>query len=67
MHDKPLSREQYMDARWISEPLCLFDNCLETDGALAIVLVSAERAVDLPQRPCTCTPRRKACRPSIRR
>jgi acetyl-CoA acetyltransferase len=47
MHDKPLTREQYMDARWISEPLCLFDNCLETDGALAIVLVAAERARDL--------------------
>jgi len=51
MHDKPLTREQYMDARWISEPLCLFDNCLETDGALACVLVSAERAKDLPQPP----------------
>jgi acetyl-CoA acetyltransferase len=51
MHDKSLTREQYMDARWISEPLCLFDNCLETDGALACVLVSAERAKDLPQPP----------------
>ena len=38
MGHKPLTREQYMDARWISEPLCLFDNCLETDGALAIVI-----------------------------
>ena len=36
MYDKPLTREEYMDARWISEPLCLFDNCLETDGALAV-------------------------------
>ncbi len=51
MHDKALSREQYLDARWISEPLCLFDNCLETDGALAVVLVGADRAVDLPQPP----------------
>ena len=39
MYDKPLTREQYMTARWISEPLCLFDNCLETDGALACVIV----------------------------
>ena len=51
MHDKRLTREQYMDARWISEPLCLFDNCLETDGALAVVIVSADRAKDLPQPP----------------
>jgi acetyl-CoA acetyltransferase len=51
MYDRPLTREQYMEARWISEPLCLFDNCLETDGALAVVLVPAERAKDLPQKP----------------
>jgi acetyl-CoA acetyltransferase len=46
MYERPLTREQYHAARWISEPLCLFDNCLETDGALACVLVSAERARD---------------------
>jgi len=51
MHDRALTREEYLAARWISEPLCLFDNCLETDGALACVLVSAERARDCRQRP----------------
>ena len=51
MHDKPMSLEDYMGARFISEPLCLFDNCLETDGALAAVLVSAERAKDCPHPP----------------
>ncbi|HWE66368.1 MAG TPA: lipid-transfer protein [Acidimicrobiales bacterium] len=51
MYDKPMSLEDYMGARFISEPLCLFDNCLETDGALAAVLVSAERAKDCPHPP----------------
>jgi len=51
MHERPLTREQYMESRWISEPLCLFDNCLETDGALAVVIVSAERAKDCKQPP----------------
>ncbi len=51
MYEKKLTREQYMQARWISEPLCLFDNCLETDGALAVVITSAERARDLKQKP----------------
>ncbi len=51
MFEKTLTREQYMNARWISEPLCLFDNCLETDGALACVIVSADRAKDLRHPP----------------
>src|SRR5580698_4644764 len=51
MYEKPMSLDDYMAARFISEPLCLFDNCLETDGALAAVLVSAERARDCPHPP----------------
>jgi acetyl-CoA acetyltransferase len=51
MYSKPMSHDDYMAARWISEPLCLFDNCLETDGALACVIVSADRAKDLRHPP----------------
>jgi acetyl-CoA acetyltransferase len=51
MGHKTLSRDEYMSARWISEPLCLFDNCLETDGALAVVIVAADRAKDCPNKP----------------
>jgi acetyl-CoA acetyltransferase len=51
MHERPLSLADYLAARWISEPLCLFDACLESDGAAAVVMVSAERARDLRQPP----------------
>ncbi len=51
MYERKMTRDDYMNARWISEPLCLFDNCLETDGALACVIVSAERAKDCPNKP----------------
>jgi acetyl-CoA acetyltransferase len=51
MYDKPLSLEAYMEARWISEPLCLYDNCLESDGAAGMVIVGADRARDLPHPP----------------
>ena len=67
MYERPMTRDDYMTARWICEPLCLFDNCLETDGALACVIVSAERAKDCPQPPVTSTPPPRACPRSTRR
>lgn len=51
MRDRTLTLDEYMSARWISEPLCLFDCCLETDGGGALVLTSAERARHLKQPP----------------
>lgn len=51
MRDKQLSVDDYLNGRMISDPLCLFDNCLESDGAIALVLTRAERARDLRQPP----------------
>ena len=51
MRDKIMTRDDYMNARWISKPLCLFDNCLETDGALAAVIVATDRARDCKHQP----------------
>lgn len=36
---KPLSREDYFNARMVSDPLSVLDCCLVTDGAAAVVMV----------------------------
>jgi acetyl-CoA acetyltransferase len=48
---EPLTREQYFDARMISDPLCLFDFCLECDGSVAVITCAADRAKDMKQPP----------------
>ncbi len=48
---KPMTVDDYFDARMIADPLCLFDFCLECDGAVAVITVGAERAKDLRQPP----------------
>jgi acetyl-CoA acetyltransferase len=47
----PLSREDVLGARMISDPLTARDCCLVTDGAAACVLVRSDRARDLSQKP----------------
>lgn len=47
----PLSIEDVLGARMICDPLTLFDCCLVSDAGAAIVMVSAEKAKDLPQKP----------------
>ncbi len=48
---KPLTRDDYFAAPMISDPHCLYDFCLESDGAVAVIVTSAERARDLKQKP----------------
>ena len=44
MRDRTMSWDDYQAARMISEPLRLFDLCLENDGACAFVVTTADRA-----------------------
>jgi acetyl-CoA acetyltransferase len=44
MRDKALTMDDYEAGRLIASPLRLYDYCLESDGAAAVVLVSADRA-----------------------
>jgi len=52
---EPLTVDDYFSARMVSEPLCLFDFCLETDGAVAVITTSVERARDLRHPPVLVT------------
>jgi acetyl-CoA acetyltransferase len=51
----PITLDDYFNARMISDPLCLFDYCLECDGAVAVVTTTAERARDLRHPPVYVT------------
>lgn len=51
MHGRTLSIDDYFNARMISTPQRLYDYCLETDGAAAVVVTSTERARTLRKRP----------------
>src|SRR3546814_12496575 len=48
---EPLTLDQHQTARMISDPLRLFDCCLESDGGAAVVVSCSERARELQSPP----------------
>ncbi len=51
-YKRPMTLEDHQSSRWIAEPcIRLLDCCQETDGSVALVITSHQRAADLPARP----------------
>jgi acetyl-CoA acetyltransferase len=51
-YGQPITAADHQASRWIVEPILrLFDCCQETDGGVALVVTSTERARDLKQPP----------------
>jgi len=54
-YGKPITLEEHQASRMIAAPLHLLDCCQESDGAVAIVVTTPERAADLKQKPVSIT------------
>jgi acetyl-CoA acetyltransferase len=53
-YQRPITLEDHQNSRWIVEPILrLLDCCQESDGGVALVVTSAERARDLRRPPVT--------------
>ena len=50
-HDTPMTMADYHASRWVVEPFHLFDCCLVSNGGLAVIVTSAERAKSLKHPP----------------
>jgi len=50
-HDTPMTLDDYRRSRWVVEPFHLFDCCLVSNGGLAVIVTSAERARDAKRPP----------------
>jgi acetyl-CoA acetyltransferase len=52
----PFTLDDYLDSRWINEPLRVFDCAFEVDGAVALLVTTLERARDLAAPPVRIGP-----------
>lgn len=57
----PLSLDDYLTARMISEPLCLYDCDVPCDGATAVIVSNRAAAKGLPRHPLTVESVGPAC------
>lgn len=48
-YKKPITLKDHQDSRWIVKPFRLLDCCQESDGGVAFVITTVERARDLAQ------------------
>jgi acetyl-CoA acetyltransferase len=48
---EPITIDDHQSSRWVVEPLRLLDCCLVSNGAVAVVVTSADRARDLARPP----------------
>ncbi len=63
----PLTLEDYYASRMVIEPFHVMDCCLETDGACALIVTSAERARSLKKPPVYITgAAARTCSPLVR-
>jgi acetyl-CoA acetyltransferase len=47
----PITMDDYLNSRYVAEPLRLLDYCLINDGGVCLIVTTAERARDLKQTP----------------
>lgn len=52
---KPLTRDDYLNARMIADPMSILDCDIPVDGCAAMLLTSTERARDLARKPALVT------------
>lgn len=62
-HGRPITLDEHQASKWVVEPLHLLDCCQESDGGVALVITTAERARDLPNRPAMISAAAQGCGP----